>query len=232
MLFFFSVSYNRQGLTYANGVLYESTGLWRKSTVRILDPNTAEVQKKIPMEDQYFGEGMTYMTGNKLVQFTWKSKHGFIYNATTLDIIEEYEFTTTLDEGWGITWDACNNELIVTDGSEYLHFWDPDTMAQKRKIPVYRMNTGQPAKELNEIELWRGRVIANVWHEDVILVIDPVTGIIEKEYDFSTLWPAGERRSQGADVLNGISISEDPDILYITGKKWNRMFKLRLQVLE
>jgi glutamine cyclotransferase len=133
------------------------------------------------MDSKLFGEGMTWIEGEKLVQITWKSQRGFIYDANTLVQIDEFKYTTTKKEGWGITWDACNGELIVTDGSEFLHFWDPETMAEKRKVAVTRMD-GKPARELNEIEFWRGRVLANVWYEDVLLVIHPETGKVEKEY--------------------------------------------------
>jgi glutaminyl-peptide cyclotransferase len=170
----------RQGLTYARGQLFESTGLYGKSTVRILDPDTVDVLKTVPMVDSLFGEGMTYYK-DTLVQITWKSKKGFIYNMTTLETINQFQFSSTNNEGWGITWDRCKDELIVTDGSQYLHFWDPTTMSEKRKIPVFR-HDGTKALELNEIEFWRGRVLANVWYEDVLLVIDPETGKVEKEY--------------------------------------------------
>lgn len=132
------------------------------------------------MENKYFAEGMTYYK-DTLVQITWKQQKGFIYNMTTLETIDEYSFTSTRNEGWGITWDRCKDELIVTDGSEFLHFWDPTTMAEKRKIPVTRQD-GKEALEMNEIEFWRGRLLANVWYEDVLLVINPETGIVEKEY--------------------------------------------------
>lgn len=132
------------------------------------------------MDDQLFGEGMTYCK-DTLVQITWKSQKGFIYNMTTLETIHQFEFSSTNNEGWGITWDRCKDELIMTDGSQYLHFWDPITMVEKRKIPVFRLD-GTNALELNEIEFWRGRVLANVWYEDVLLVINPETGKVEKEY--------------------------------------------------
>jgi glutamine cyclotransferase len=170
ILFFYLFS--SQGLTYANGLLFESTGLYGQSSVRILDPDTAEVKKSVPMDNMLFGEGMAFVN-ETLVQITWKKKRGFVYDAKTLATIREFKYTTTLNEGWGITWDACNNEYIVTDGSEFLHFWDPETMMDKKpKVAVTRMD-GSPAKELNEIEFWRGRVLANVWFEDVLLVIHP-----------------------------------------------------------
>mmetsp|Transcript_60871 Transcript_60871/g.149051 ORF Transcript_60871/g.149051 Transcript_60871/m.149051 type:complete len:517 (-) Transcript_60871:64-1614(-) len=215
-----------QGLTYARGKLFESTGLYGQSTVRVLDKDSADVEHKVDMEPRLFGEGMTFYK-DKLVQITWKSQEGFIYSMDDLRTIDRFKYTTTLNEGWGITWDRCNDELIVTDGSVNLHFWDPETMAEKRKIPVIRLN-GTPAKRLNEIEFWRGRVLANVWFEDVLLVINPTTGLVEKEYDFKSLWPQKERKAEGADVFNGISVSDIPEQLYVTGKLWNRMFEIEL----
>lgn len=169
-----------QGLTYARNTLWESTGLYGKSTVRILDPDTADVIKSVDMAATLFGEGMAYWQG-RLYQITWKARKGFIYNATTLDTIKEFEFRTTNGEGWGITWDPCQREFVVTDGSHYLHFWDKETLSETRKVPVARMD-GTEARNLNEIEWFRGKILANVWYQDVLLVIDPVTGIVEKEY--------------------------------------------------
>jgi glutamine cyclotransferase len=167
-------------LTYAHGTLWESNGLYGKSTVRILDPDTADVIKSVDMPNKLFGEGMAYWR-DKLYQITWKSQKGFIYNATTLEVIDQFKFHTTTNQGWGITWDPCGKEFVVTDGSPNLHFWDKETLSQKRKIAVTRMD-GSPAEELNEIEWWRGKILANVWFKDVLLVIDPETGTVEKEY--------------------------------------------------
>uniref|UniRef100_A0A7R9WV78 Glutaminyl-peptide cyclotransferase n=1 Tax=Craspedostauros australis TaxID=1486917 RepID=A0A7R9WV78_9STRA len=216
-----------QGVTYYEGKLYESTGLYGESTVRILDAATAKVEKTVAMDEAFFGEGMAFHNG-LLYQITWKEKQGFVYNATDLSLVKSFVYTTTKQEGWGITHYGCKDEFIVTDGSNYLHFWDDTTLKQKRKIPVKRLS-GRSATKLNEIELWRGRVLANVWFEDVILVIDPETGKVEKEYDFSNLWPRAERKKAKANVLNGISVSEEEDTLYVTGKLWDRIFKIKLR---
>jgi glutamine cyclotransferase len=179
------------------------------------------------MSPQLFGEGMTFMN-DRLVQLTYKAKTGFIYNANNLtEEPETFPFSTTRNEGWGLTYDHRNNELIASDGSNKLHFWDALTLTEVRRISVYRQD-GSPATNINELEYWRGRVLANVWFEDVLLVIHPESGVVEKEYDFSSLWPKRERHSMGADVLNGISVSSDPDILFMTGKNWDRMFRVKL----
>ncbi len=163
------------------GTLYESTGLNGQSSVRILDPVTGKMQKIVKMDSKYFGEGLTYYKG-KLIQITWRSKTGFIYNASDLTIPPEtFEFTTTKEEGWGLTYDQTSDELIVSDGSHYLHFWDPSTFKELRKVEVTR-KSGEPATNMNELEFWRGRVLANVWYQDTILVINPESGVVEKEY--------------------------------------------------
>jgi len=102
-------------------------------------------------------------------------------------------------------------------------FWDPDTLEVKRKTAVTLLD-GSKANNINELEYWRGRVIANVWYKDILLAINPETGQVEKEYDFTELWNGHDRTRAGANVLNGISVSEDPDVLYITGKYWNRAY--------
>ena len=105
----------------------------------------------------------------------------------------------------------------------HLDFWDPDTLEFKRKTAVIRLD-GTKANNINELEYWRGRVIANVWYRDFLLVIHPETGNVEKEYDMTELWSSHERTQRGADVLNGISVSSDPSALYLTGKYWDRTF--------
>jgi glutamine cyclotransferase len=170
-----------EGLCFANGKLYESVGLWEKSAVLTLDPATGETLERHVMDNQYFAEGLTYVNG-KLIQLTYRKNVGFIYNESNLDESPmTFEFHSTTDEGWGLTYDPSKNELIESDGSEFLHFWDPDTLQEKRKVAVTRLG-GALANNINELEYWRGRVIANVWYRDVILVIDPETGVVEKEY--------------------------------------------------
>ena len=129
-----SVAY-RQGLTFANGELFESTGLYGQSTVRQLNPETGDVLLSINLGDEYFGEGMAYVHG-RLIQITWKEATAFIYNATDLTLPPSVSFyeTTKNNEGWGITYDQANHELIVSDGSANLVFWDPDTLVTLRTL--------------------------------------------------------------------------------------------------
>mmetsp|Transcript_26818 Transcript_26818/g.39723 ORF Transcript_26818/g.39723 Transcript_26818/m.39723 type:complete len:339 (+) Transcript_26818:79-1095(+) len=224
-----------QGLTYSkhSDMLFESNGLYGKSSVCKIDPYTGEEILCVKMENRYFAEGMQ-VYGNpgdeKLIQITWKSQDGFIYDAESLALIKTFRFSTTRNEGWGICYDDNKNEFIVSDGSSYLHFWDADSLEEKRKVQVTRQN-GKAAEEINELEFVNGVVLANIWFKDVILVIDPTSGECLSEYDMSNIWPKLDRKKEGADVLNGISISKDEDVFYITGKKWNRMFRLKFEGL-
>ena len=170
-----------EGLCYANGKLYESVGLWKKSALLVLDPETGSTLERYPMESKYFAEGLTFVNG-KLIQITYKFREGFIYDANDLAAPpKKFKFNCTTNEGWGLTYDPKKHELIESDGSQFLHFWDPDTMVEKRKVSVTRLD-GSDANNINELEYWRGRVLANIWYTDILLVIHPESGIVEKEY--------------------------------------------------
>jgi glutamine cyclotransferase len=170
-----------EGLCYANGKLYESIGLWHESAILVLDPKTGETLERYPMDPKYFGEGLTYVNGT-LIQLTYKRQDGFIYDVSNLTRTPKtFKFHCTTNEGWGLTYDPNKHELIESDGSEFLHFWDPETLKEKRKISVTRLD-GNVANNINELEYWRGRVLANIWYTDILLVINPETGTVEKEY--------------------------------------------------
>lgn len=223
-------SFFLEGLTYdsATNRLFESVGLNGHSKVLELDPDTGDVVQATDMESVYFAEGLTYVH-DTLVQLTYKAKKGFVWDPNTWQTLSTFNFDTTKHEGWGLTYDPDRNELIVSDGSHYLHYWDPETFQELRKVAVTRQG-GAPATNMNELEYFRGRVLCNVWFQDVILVIHPETGVVEKEYNFASLWKKDERRHQGAGVLNGISVSKHPDLLYVTGKNWDKMFLVKLLV--
>ena len=126
--------------------------------------------------------------------------------------------------GWGITQDPISNELIVSDGTPFLYFWDPETFEEKRKIKVYGRN-GKYVNHLDELEFVHGRVFANVWFKDYILAIDPATGLVMEEYDFKDLFVP---RPRGSNVLNGISITDKEDELFVTGKRWSSLFRVKI----
>lgn len=218
-----------QGLSYGdNGLIYETTGLYGSSKLRKINPKTFDVELSVDIDGQYFGEGSTtYRDANGkelLIVITWRKQTGWIYDAGTFERIREFKYTTTApsNQGWGITYDSANREFIVSDGSKYLYFWDVETLAEKRKVAVTRFD-GREQDQLNELEYMDGLVCCNIWHQDEIICVDPSTGKSVREYDMSSLWPASER-GNSENVLNGIALGKDH--VLITGKRWDRMFKV------
>eukprot|EP00580_Thalassiosira_gravida_P012540 CAMPEP_0201652268 /NCGR_PEP_ID=MMETSP0493-20130528/44392_1 /ASSEMBLY_ACC=CAM_ASM_000838 /TAXON_ID=420259 /ORGANISM="Thalassiosira gravida, Strain GMp14c1" /LENGTH=340 /DNA_ID=CAMNT_0048128781 /DNA_START=1 /DNA_END=1023 /DNA_ORIENTATION=+ len=222
-----------QGLSYGHDndgklCIYETTGLWGQSKVRRIDPDTFAVVASVDIDSAHFGEGSTFYTDTdgkrRLIEITWKKQTGFIYDVDTLEQLREFSYTTTAPghEGWGITYDASAQEFIVSDGSANLYFWDRDTLAEKRSVRVTRLD-GMEQDQLNELEYMDGLVCCNIWYSDDIICVDPESGNSVREYDMSSLWPT-DQRSAGADVLNGIALGTDH--VLITGKLWDRMYKV------
>ena len=180
----------RQGLSYSDddNAIFETTGLYGQSKVRRINPSTFDIELSIDIAGTYFGEGSTFYTdgdGNgRLIEITWMEQTGFMYDSTTLETLEQFEYTTTPErgnEGWGITYDASKEEFIVSDGSQFLYFWDRDTLAEKRKVAVTRFHGGEQ-QLLNELEYMGGLVCCNIWFCDEIICVDPMTGQSVREY--------------------------------------------------
>jgi glutamine cyclotransferase len=177
-----------QGLSYGkNGAIYETTGLYDNSKLRKINPDTFDIEKSVDVSGRYFGEGSTFYVdkdgNNRIIEITWKSQTGFIYDADTLERLSTFVYKTTPSnhEGWGITYDEANQEFIVSDGSVYLYFWDRDTLQEKRHVMVTRFD-GTPQNMLNELEFMDGLVCCNIWHRDDIICVDPTTGKSVREY--------------------------------------------------
>jgi glutamine cyclotransferase len=227
-----------QGLFIHEGNFVEGTGMYGESVVRIYDMQDGTIHKQVSMEDKYFGEGITSFTtttntkdaatstanysisnstSTRLVQLTWKAQTGFIYDIDTLEVVQEFKYSTNTTEGWGITFDSANNEFLVSDGSEWIHVWDATspTLQEKRRYPVTFQseewkNSGRPpmaVRHLNELEFdaASGTLLANVWYQNLLLRIDPHSGQVLRVYDMSQLYPATER-SPKADSFNGIAV--------------------------
>ena len=177
-----------QGISYcSDGKIYETTGLYGQSKVRRINPDTFEVEKSIDTPKQFFGEGSTCFVGRDgkeyLIEITWREKKGFIYDVPSLEVIHYFDYTTTApgNQGWGITYDPKNQEFIVSDGSEYLYFWDVETFEEKRKVAVTRFD-GRKQDQINELEFMDGLVCYNIWHQDDIICADTKTGKSVREY--------------------------------------------------
>ncbi|MFO7369112.1 MAG: glutaminyl-peptide cyclotransferase [Bacteroidales bacterium] len=209
-----------QGLVYSDGKLYESTGLEGKSSVRIVDMETGKPEKITHMAPQYFGEGIALFK-DQIYQITYRSQVGFVYDKNTLSQIRSFDYQFM--EGWGLT--ANNNFLIMTDGSAQLYYLEPEFFTQVDRIEVFD-NKGR-MDSLNEIEYVNGKVLANVYGETFIVVIDPESGKVTGKIELGALMPAGSKGDYNK-VLNGIAYNPANGHLYITGKNWPVLYELEL----
>ena len=209
-----------QGLIYRDGFLYESTGLNGRSSLRKVNLETGEVVQHESVGKEYFAEGLTDWK-NQLIQITWQSKTGFTYDLKTFKRSGQFSYS---GEGWGITHDG--KRLIMSDGTSSLRFLDPKTFAQTGILDVTYQ--GKPLANLNELEFVRGRIFANVWQSNSIVVIDPANGRVTAQLDLPGLLNA-EDRSIAVDVLNGIAYDTKKDRLFVTGKLWPKLFEIRLK---
>ena len=207
-----------EGLLIDDGFLYESTGLYGNSSLRRIDLETGEILKLHSLPTQYFGEGIT-IVGNKIVQLTWLSEKGFVYDKETFDLLQDFSYST---EGWGITYDG--SKLIMSDGTSTLHFLDPDTFQETGEINVSFDNL--TVEDLNELEYVQGRIYANIWHEEKIAIINPQTGEVEGWINMSGIQNMENRDSE--DVLNGIAYDPQSERLFVTGKRWPQLYEIEL----
>ena len=197
-----------QGLIYLDGVLYESTGLNGRSSVRKVKLETGEVLQRMDMSSTYFAEGMTEW-GDELVQLTYLNKTGFVYDRATFKQKRSFSYS---GEGWGLTHDR--EKLIMSDGSAELRFWDPKTFTEITRLPV--RDKGRPVSNLNELEYVKGEIFANVWHTDKIARISPETGDVKSWIDLSGLRPS--EATNGEAVLNGIAYDAAKNRLFKIGR--------------
>ncbi len=208
-----------QGLVFADGKLYQSTGLRGRSTLREIDLESGAIVRKVNLSDQLFGEGLTELDG-RLYQLTWQAGVGLIYDMTTFEVLEQFQYH---GEGWGLTHDG--QHLIMSDGSSQLRFLDPGTFQVARTLQVTM--DGKPLRNLNELEFIDDLIVANVWYTDKIVWIDPSSGEVLQYLNLFDLMP---RRpvAEGA-VLNGIAHDPDTGHLLVTGKFWPKIFRLKVQ---
>lgn len=206
-----------QGFLYHAGKLYESTGLYGHSSLQELDALTGRVLRSVPAPD-VFAEGLV-LWQNRLIQLTWKRGVAYVYALDDFSRIGSFQYDT---EGWGLTTDGTH--LIMSDGSDTLSVRDPFTFQVIRRIQVTFQ--GRPVFDLNELEYIDGLIYANIWHERIIVQIDPVAGavvgIIDAAPLFEQLPPLDDE-----SVLNGIAYNPDTHTLYLTGKRWPTIFEVR-----
>lgn len=209
-----------QGLAGAGGRLFESTGLYGRSSVRELDPETGSVLRQRDLPAEFFGEGLA-LVGDTLVQLTWREGTAFIYDADTFELLGEHSYG---GEGWGLCHDG--DRLVMSDGTDSLQFRDPGDFTLLGTLQV--THEGRPVSNLNDLACRGGRVWANVWLTTYVVEIAP-DGTVEKVHDFRNLLSADEWAALGPDaVLNGLHWDEDGQVLLVTGKLWPKMFRLKL----
>jgi glutamine cyclotransferase len=207
-----------QGLVWHKGGFYESTGLYGQSSLRRVGFPSGKVLKSIRLAPNIFAEGLALANGN-LVQLTWKSGRGFVYDLESFKLLRDFQYET---EGWGL---ACDGHyLIMSDGSSTLTYLDPGSFR-----PVKRLNVtvnGKPIDDLNELEFIDGEIWSNVWMSDIILRINPVSGRVASYLDLRGLLPSSPDRSPD-DVLNGIAFDADARRIFVGGKRWPLLFEIR-----
>jgi glutaminyl-peptide cyclotransferase len=213
-----------QGLVVHNNKILESTGQSGTSWVGEVNPGSGNHDKKIVLANEHFGEGITVLN-NKLYYLTWKSRVGFIYNATTYEKIREFEYDPKIKEGWGITHDSKN--LILSDGTDKIHFLDTASLKVIRTITV--SDGSMRIKEINELEYINGYIFANVWQTNWIVKVDPATGKVVGKLDLSPLGNEIQAIDPQADVLNGIAYDKNSRGLLVTGKLWPKAYLIRIK---
>ena len=207
-----------QGLVYDDGFLYEGTGGYGKSTLRRVKLESGIVSVKRRLDDAYFGEGIT-ICGDRIIQLTWRSGKGFVYDKESFKLAGEFSYKT---EGWGITYDG--ERLILSDGSSMLYFLDAETFEELGRVEVYDGNG--PAGRLNELEYVKGRIFANVWGTERIAIIEPGSGRVEGWIELEGI--LSDADSRGVDVLNGIAYDAVGQRLFVTGKLWPKLFEIEV----
>jgi glutaminyl-peptide cyclotransferase len=208
-----------QGLVYHDGFLYEGTGLNGQSQLRKVRLETGEVLQHMDLPREYFGEGIAIVK-NKVIQLTWQSHIGFVYNFTDFKLLRRFSYP---GEGWGLT--SRDNELFMSDGTAQIRVLDATTLKEKRRFTV--RDGATRVDQLNELEFVEGELFANIWQTDRIARISPQSGKVVGWIDLTGLLSPIYRRQEGA-VLNGIAYDATHKRLFVTGKLWPKIFEIQL----
>ncbi|QDV06351.1 Glutamine cyclotransferase [Planctomycetes bacterium Poly30] len=211
-----------QGLLWLDGKLYESTGQRGESSLRIVDLETGEVQKKRDIDRRLFGEGLAAVNG-LFYMLTWKAGQALLFDINTLRPLS-YGYSYP-GEGWGLT--TCDEGLVMSDGTSQIRFLDPKGMKPIRSIQV--SDRGRPIDQLNELEWIRGEIWANLWKSNLIARIDPATGKVNAWVDMTGLLGTERVNYPEEDVLNGIAWDEEGERLFLTGKRWPYLYQVELR---
>jgi len=209
-----------EGLFIRDGFLYESTGMKGQSTIRRLDLASGKVLAGVEVPPQYFGEGITAI-GDELVSLTWQSQTGFVYDLKTFALKRQFSYP---GEGWALTNDG--QHIYMSDGSATIRVLDPKTLAETRRFQVSA--DGIAVAQLNELEWVDGEIYANIWQTNTIARIDPASGKIVGWIDLDGLISERERGGDVDNVANGIAYDSKAHRLFVTGKRWPKLFEIKL----
>lgn len=212
-----------EGLAYVDGKLLESTGEYGSSKLKYVDLKTGKALQQIPLPSQYFGEGSLKL-GNKIIMLTYRENTGFVFDAQTFKQLGTFPISR---EGWGLAFDG--KKILRTDGSNRIWFMNANTYQEDGYIEVYD-NKG-PVAQLNELEFIDGKIYANVYLTNKIVRIDPKTGVIEAQIDLTALVPKNFFKTQdeaNGNVLNGIAWDAKGKRLFVVGKKWPKLYEIKL----
>lgn len=208
-----------QGLLWHRGKLYESTGMYGRSSLREVEMASGRVLRRVDLDPELFAEGLA-LAGDRLFQLSYQSEVGWVWDFATFKRLREFTYA---GEGWGLTYDG--SQLIQSDGSSRLTFRSPVDFSPQRELAVLR--AGRPQFYLNELEWVDGEIWANIWQSDEIVRIDPQSGQVTGVLDASQLLTAEERRH--TDVLNGIAWDAERKLFLITGKDWPKLFAVKIR---
>lgn len=207
-----------QGLAIHAGRLYEGTGHYGASSIRRVDLASGRVEKQRALNQRYFGEGIAIL-GDRLYQLTWQNQVAVVYDLETFDVLKTLPYS---GEGWGLTHDGTH--LIASDGSATIKFFDPDTFDVVKMLDV--RDGERLVAQLNELEYVDGEIWSNIWHDDRIARISPITGEVLGWIDLADLYPRSARGPEA--VLNGIAFDADSERLFVTGKNWPQLFEIEI----
>jgi len=216
-----------QGLVIHGGFMYESCGMYGKSRLRKLEIDSGAVLKEVMAPKHVFAEGIEVMDdSSRILMLTWREKLLLEYDLHTLELSEMYSFRTTTGQGWGIS--SNGDVVVVTDGSSFLHFWDPKDMRELQKKEV-TTNDGTPLTFLNEIEfVSEHELLANIWFKEIVARIDIRTGKVLGFHRFDSVLKRLGDNSGDPEVMNGIAFENTTKTIYFTGKRWKSLFKAKL----
>jgi glutaminyl-peptide cyclotransferase len=215
-----------QGLLWDDGIFYESAGQYGQSSLRRVEPKTGTVTNRVDLPRQFFAEGLA-LVGDSLFQLTWQENVCFVYDKTTFQLKGQFRYP---GEGWGLTDDG--KQLILSDGTNTLRFYDPKTFRVQRTVTVMDRKKArpEPVRQLNELEWVRGEIWANVWTTTRIVRINPKNGNVIGWIEMASFVPEENRADTQNHVLNGIAFDSATNQIYITGKCWSVVHQFQLEI--